>query len=357
MKVNKRPVAVICLSPNSGGMEMLAMSFAQKLQNNLSDVKVISIVKKDSYMNNTLKEQNELTYETIDFYKTFSFSIITNARKIIKKYKIKNVIFFGASEMKSLYFAFLGLDINLIIRHSTTKSTSKKDWFHRLIYSDVNYHIGTSQHLVNNIREIIPFGTNSKANLIASSFEFQSPFHVAHNKLTLLHTGRIVEGKGQLDAIKACEILADNHIDFHFYVVGELDESYKDEFLTFYENCDYKNNVELVGFTNDVQSYIQKSDVFIFPSYGEGFGNSFMEALANNIVCISYANTSFLNFKEMGFYFKMCENRSIEDLKHNLLNVCLNLESELDKSSQNYKLASELLSVEVEMNKYIEILK
>jgi len=30
---------------------------------------------------------------------------------------------------KSLYFAFLSLDINLIVRHSTTKSTQKKDYY------------------------------------------------------------------------------------------------------------------------------------------------------------------------------------------------------------------------------------
>ena len=54
-----QPIAVICLSPYNGGMEMLAISFAKKLQNNLKDIKIISIVKENSLMHKTLQDENE----------------------------------------------------------------------------------------------------------------------------------------------------------------------------------------------------------------------------------------------------------------------------------------------------------
>ena len=145
--IKKQPTAVICLSPYSGGMELDAISFAKKLN---PFMKTILIVQKDHFMEEKL-QKDFMSYETISFHKTISLSIIINARRIIKKYGIRNVIFFGASELKSLYFSFLGLDINLIIRHSTTKSKPKKDWFHRLIYSNVNYNISTSKHLETNV--------------------------------------------------------------------------------------------------------------------------------------------------------------------------------------------------------------
>jgi len=75
------------------------------------------------------------------------------------------------------------------------------------------------------------------------------------------------------------------------------------------KSVSYKEHIKLVGFTNDVQSYLNRSDIFLFPSYGEGLGNAFIEALSNNLVCISYNNTSFSELQNLGFYFKMCEER------------------------------------------------
>jgi len=53
-----------------------------------------------------------------------------------------------------------------------------------------------------------------------------------------------------------------------------------------------------VGFSDNVQQYLQTADVFLFPSHGEGLGNAFIEALANNLICISYDNTTFPEFQE-----------------------------------------------------------
>ena len=248
---SKKPTAVICLSPYSGGMELDAISFAKKL---LPYTKTVLIVQENKFMHEKLKNDS-MNYETISFFKTFSLSIIINARRIIKKYGIKNVIFFGASELKSLYFSFLGLDINLIIRHSTTKSRPKKDWFHRLIYSDVNYNISTSKHLENNVKYIIPFGKRTQSQMIYSSFEFSEPQYKEHDCITLVHTGRIADAKGQIDAIKASKILEDNNIDFKLYIVGGYDESYKGKFLREYEG--YK---PAPYFANRGMKWIQQFD-------------------------------------------------------------------------------------------------
>lgn len=58
-----------------------------------------------------------------------------------------------------------------------------------------------------------------------------------------------------------------------------------------------------------------KSDIYIFPSYGEGLSNSFWKALANVIFCISYSNTSFPELKELGFDFNIVENKNIDTMK------------------------------------------
>ena len=356
MAIEKEPTAIICLSPYEGGMEIDSIKLAKKLSSYTSVV----LIARSGYFISSKQEEyvgfNDIKLETISFRSSLSFNIIFQARNIIKQYCIKNVIFFGASELKSLYFSFLGLDINLIIRHGTTKSRPKKDWFHRLIYSNVNYHVSICKHLLKNVRYIIPFRERTQEKLIYSSFNTKETNFVQHEKLNLLHIGRIADAKGQVDAIKACKVLVDNNIDFQFNIVGGLDESYKVVFNNFYESCEYKDKINLVGFTNDVLSYIQKSDVFLFPSYGEGLSNAFLEALSNNLICISYNNTSFPELKDLGLYFKIVEDRDIDNLKSILLDVSKNLEVEKINSNINNDLVRKLFSLEKEINSYKEIL-
>ena len=145
----------------------------------------------------------------------------------------------------------------------------------------------------NNIREKTPFGKNTKIVMIyndVKKFEFEK---IKNDKLVLLHTGRIAPGKWQVDAMRACEILYKKDIDFIFYIVGGFQDKYKDEFMKIYKNLKYKDKIILTGFSKEVEKYLQISDIFLFPSHGEGLGNSFLEALSAGLKCISYDNTVF----------------------------------------------------------------
>lgn len=355
--MKKANTAIICLSPNSGGMEIDTIKLAKKLS---PYSQIVVIAKKDAFIAQSHESYvgiNNIVLETISFSSMLSFSIIINARRIIKKHNIKNVIFFGASEMKSLYFSFLGLDLNLAIRHGTTKSRPKKDWFHRLIYSEVNYHISICKHLEENVQYIIPFGKNSKSVLIYSSVKEFVLKKQKQDKPTLLHIGRIARGKGQSDAIKACEVLYKNNIDFTFYLVGGFEETYKKEFLKLYDTLPYKDSIKLVGFTNDTENYLAKSDVFLFPSHGEGLSNAFLEALSTGLFPISYHNTSFPELKELGFNFELVEDKKIEELKIALLDTVQNLDIKDKDVIENYKLVKKLFNKQNEISKYIEILQ
>ena len=179
---------------------------------------------------------------------------------------------------------------------------------------------------------------------------------VNNNIIKILHTGRVAHGKGQIDAIKACDILVKNNINFELNLVGSIDKSYNNSFLKFYNSCKYKEKINIIGFKSNISPYLQEADIFLFPSYGEGFGNSFAEALTSNLICIAYANTSFFNFKNLGFYFLMVKNKDIKDLKNNLLFVSLNIDSEEIKTKNNHELALTLFSTSQEIKKYLEIL-
>lgn len=337
-------------------MEIDSIKLAKKLS---ADVPITLIAKTNCFIANSKDDYvgyNNIELETISFRSSISLSIALGVRRIVQEKGIKNVIFFGASELKSLYFSFLGLNINLIVRHGTTKSRPKKDWFHRLIYSDVNTHVSICKHLQKNVEYIIPFGKHSKSVMIYPSLELPDITKTPHDKLTLLHVGRIAEGKGQSDALEACRILYNNGIDFTFYLVGGFDEKYQSRFMEQYDSLPYKEKIILVGFTKNVQEYYAKADIFLFPSHGEGFGNAFVEALEYGLVCVTYANTSFIEFKEMGLYFHLAKNKDINDLSSKFLSVYNNFKNEKELSQTNVSFVNNVFSIDREVQQYLEIL-
>jgi len=358
--MTKAPTAVICLSPYQGGMEIDALKLSQMLSE-ISNVTLI--VQKDKFIAQNYKKLSTppFSLSEISFKKSLSPSIIFGVRKIIQEMGIKNVLFLGASELKSLYFSFLGLEINLIIRHGTTKSSPKKDWFHRLIYSKVNYHIAICEHLGRNVEYIIPFGKETQLKVIYPSLNITQTQEIdfeakPHQPLQLLHVGRIADGKGQIAAIKACSVLHDNNIDFNFNLVGGFHEPYKQQFLDFLDQVPYKDKITLVGHTDKVESYYLSSDIFLFPSDGEGLSNAFIEALYYGLSCIAYDNTSFKEILELGFTFKLIPNQDLKSLQSSLLD--LNKKTYKKETLQyNHTLISKYFSPVHELNAFNNILK
>jgi len=354
--------AIICLSPTNGGMEMDSFQLAKMLS---AYTNITMIAKTKSAIETKHKDEAlslGINFETISFSKNVSFSIIFGVRKIIKENNIKNVVFFGASELKSLYFSFFNLDINLLIKHGTTKSSSKKDFIHKLIYSNVNYHIAICEHIARNVKEIIPFGKNTQLKTIYSSLRnmpenIRKPKKCSGRQIVLLHVARIADGKGQIDAIKACNILYEQNIDFIFYLIGDIDPNYEKEFTNFIKDIPYKNSIKLEGFKTSVDEYYRKSDIFIFPSKGEGLSNSFIEALSYGLACISYDNTSFPELQDLGFNFQLADNQDIESLTKTLKTTVEYIENNEIPLVENTNLAKRLFTTEREIADFIEILR
>lgn len=333
--MNKAPLAVICLSPYQGGMEIDSIKLALMLAQ-VTDVTLIA--KQNTFIASEFRKYdnpNGVSLETIAFKRSLSPSIISGVRNIIKTKGIKNVLFLGAAELKSLYFAFLGLEINLIIRHGTTKSTPKKDWFHRLIYSRVNYHIAICEHLARNVEQIIPFGEKTQLKVVYPSLNLAPSLPIdfdakPHQPLQLLHVGRIAEGKGQKSAVAACKVLYDNNIDFVLTLVGGFHEPYREAFTAYIDTLEYKANIRLAGHTDNVEPFYLNSDIFLFPSDGEGLSNAFIEALAYGLSGISYDNTSFPELQRLGFVFTMVKDQQVDQLETSLLHSAETFASKAD---------------------------
>jgi len=358
----KLPTAVICFSPGAGGMELDAIRVARIIS---GQTKVYFVCKKGSFAEKNCKEildEYPIELFTVDFIsKAFSINIIFSVRALVKKNKIKNIIFFGASELKSLFFSFIGLGLNITVKHVTTKNRHKKDILHRLVYSNVKHYVGLSAHLVKNIYKILPVREQSQVHLIYPSFNFQADKRKLEKRtykvIDIICLARMAKGKGQLDAVKACSILFDNDIKFSFKLLGGYDkDDYYEEVKEAISDLPNSGEIEILGYVDDVNVYLEKADIFLFPSHGEGCPLSFNEALASGLVCIAYDNTVFPELKENGFYFHLAEDRNIKQLSQVLLNVCNNIESELNQAEGNIVLARKIYDEKRELGQWLELL-
>ncbi len=352
----------MCFSSGTGGMERSAVRLAGFLAS-LTDV--ILVCKLGSFTEDLYNQERPgCRCETIRFSsRVFSPSMLVSARAIMDRHNIGNVIFFGASELKTLYFAFLGGAPNLIVWHGTTKSRPKHDFVHRLVYSRVNYHVAISKHLQSNVKRIVPPTENVKFRVVYPSFRIEarskaSGQDIAAGPLRLVHIGRVAAGKGQVDAVQACAPLHAAGIDFRLDLVGSIgDDAYSRELKELVNACEYKNQVVLAGFVEDPRVFLEQADLFLFPSFGEGMPNAFIEALHYGLPCLAYANTVFPEFISMGFHVKLAADRDQRDLADTLLAMVENIEEEKQASEGNANLARERFNVERELADWKAILK
>ncbi|RZV15740.1 glycosyltransferase [Aliarcobacter butzleri] len=354
----KQKTAIICLSRVNGGMELASVKLARLLS---QDVEVEFIARDNSYIANRKEhfENYDINLHIVNFSSNFSFKLIFTVREILKNSNIKNIIFLGASEMKSLYFATLGLDINFIIRQGSKKTTSKKDFFHKLFYSNVNYFVGNCEYMKKNIIEILPIPEKASVKRIYSSLKLEEniDFKPLNNHVDLVHVGRVHKGKGQFEAIKACEILKENNISFTIKFLGDIqDKDYIEAMKNYLKNSSLKDNVEFVGYTSNVKEYLQKSDIFIFPSLGEGMSNAIIESLGFGLIPIIYDDTSSSEFKDLGFHIHLTKENNIKNLQEILLNVVNNFEEEKDKAKENHQKALNIFAPQREKIEYLNLL-
>ncbi len=104
---------------------------------------------------------------------------------------------------------------------------------------------------------------------------------------TLLYHGRVDARKGVLDLLDAARQLMDSGDRFRLLISGigpTYDEAAASIPLMGLQNC-----VEMTGYVEyeDVPAVYRRADVFVSPTYAEGFSNTILEAMASRLAVVS----------------------------------------------------------------------
>ena len=114
---------------------------------------------------------------------------------------------------------------------------------------------------------------------------------IAENDIVFSFVGRVVRDKGVVELVESFKVLngqlaTDSKARIFLFMVGPFEEDLDplpEEVVSFLRT---DKRVVLAGFQADVRPWIMASDIFVFPSYREGFPNVVMQSCLLEVPCI-----------------------------------------------------------------------
>lgn len=103
---------------------------------------------------------------------------------------------------------------------------------------------------------------------------------------TYCFVGRLVKDKGINELIYAFIRLNKLYPNTHLLLVGTFEDKLDPLFPEIKKIIEKDSSISFVGYQSDIRPYLAASDVFVFPSYREGFPNAVLQAGAMGLPAI-----------------------------------------------------------------------
>ena len=152
----------------------------------------------------------------------------------------------------------------------------------------------------------------------------RSIFHIHEdgNPFVIVHTGYMDSySKGHLMVMDVAKMLLDSNIpiEVHFIGTGTME----DEFKEYANKIGISKSTVFCGSLNgysEIQRELEKADLFLFPTCSEGLPRSLIEAMANNIACVSSPVDGITELLPTEYLANYKDKTAIFDICYKLLN-------------------------------------
>ena len=115
--------------------------------------------------------------------------------------------------------------------------------------------------------------------------EIRARFGIGEDAVVLGFVGRITGDKGVNELFAAFQKVLANHPQAYLMLVGNMEKSDSVE-QALYEWAQREPHVLFCGYTNVVEQFLSAMDIYLLPSYREGFGSVVIEAEAMGLPVI-----------------------------------------------------------------------
>jgi glycosyltransferase involved in cell wall biosynthesis len=145
--------------------------------------------------------------------------------------------------------------------------------------------------------------------------------NINDDSLVFLFIGRLKKEKGVFELIEAFKNVSENHNNITLLIVGPDEEGLKKELISQLDIC--KESVIFIDFTKVPEQYMAASNIFVLPSYREGFGSVVIEAASCGLPSIGsniYGLSDAIKTGETGLLVPARSGESLEDAMLKLAN-------------------------------------
>lgn len=154
-----------------------------------------------------------------------------------------------------------------------------------------------------NLITVIPNGINPEEfQILPPKEEFEEHYKELKNKKVILFLSRIHPKKGLDILARASGKIVKNRDDIRLVIIGPDSEGYKAEVIEMFESMGILNKTIFTGMLTGREKLtaLSRADVFVLPSYSEGFSMAILEAMACGIPIIITNKCNFPEVKEAG---------------------------------------------------------
>lgn len=203
---------------------------------------------------------------------------------------------------------------------------------------------------------VIPNGVNvdifSKEVTIGELNRWFTPMKRSPGDKFLVTSSRLVKKNGIKDVINALPLLPSN---IKFAIAGDGEE--KEALKAQVESLKLENRVSFLGYVNhkELPQLLKASDIFIRSSLSEGFGNSFVEAMAAGLPVIATrvgGIADFLIDGETGF---VCKPEDPESIKEAIERIIKNPETVREVKENAFRMVTEKYDWEIVASQMKEV--
>ncbi len=281
-----------------------------------------------------LKEKLENTSIPVYSVKTSNLSFLNilksnKVKHILKKENINSIILNLSSDVKLAGMAARNAGVKNIIYRRGLAKPIKSTFLNRYLFNKVITHVicnsrETRRTIFQNNPDMVPA---EKVSIIyngidTSKMKEDTPEMFTKTDKETIHIGnlgRMVGQKGQRHLIEMAAMMDKEGMNFHMFIggIGPMERELKNYAV----QLKVSDKVTFPGFISDVNSFMQGLDIFVLPSYWEGFGYVLVEAMVNALPVVAFditSNPEIIEDLQTGFLCKAGDTNELMK-KTNLL--------------------------------------
>lgn len=281
----KKNILFLIESLRDGGSERSISSIATELSNKYNTILVVANNKEKDY------QFNGKIIEIKDFISNNPIKRLIGIKKL-KKIKKDNNIDISISYLTSynLYNVLSKYKDKTFISIRNHLSTKKEGLIAKLgtIYSNkkADKIICCSKSVQTDI--INNFYAKKEKTKVIENFTYDKESQNIVKDNIIITVGRLTKHKGQEHIIKAMSIVTKKIKDTKLLILGRgNNKKYLENLIKKYN---LEKNIELIGYTKEIDKYFNKSKIFVLASDYEGFSNALLEAMSSSLPVIVTAS-------------------------------------------------------------------